>query len=647
MYRKFWFLLILLAGLGMVVSCNAQPPQPAVQTVVVRETVVVQGTPQVVEKQVTTVVEKQVTTVVEKQVTTAPEVKAPPGGAARNETLNIAVSGRIADPTNLNIYAPGVSRSGTGLHQVGYEYLFYYNLQTGEYIPWLAESYKYNDDFTALTVKLRDGVTWNDGKPFTADDIVFTYDLLRENPGMVWAEEANKRVASVEKIDDLTVQFNLKEPSPRLHQNREAFPAVGIWGGITILPKHVWEGQDPLKFKNSQPVSTSAYTLKNASETAMTWERRDDWWGTKVFGVTPAPKIVNFIYAGPETNTALALAANELDTPNISILSLGSFLEVAKRNPKVTAWYPDKPYAWLDPCPRALMVQNAKAPWDKKEARWALSYLIDRQAIVDLAYEGTTVSTWGIWPYYDGLNPYFDAISDLREKYPTESYDPAKAEELLTSIGYKKGSDGAWTSADGKQLAVTYVVNADSTEEMKVAQVLADQLDAEGIKVELQPLSGGVLEDTTLRGNYDVKLHSLCPGYIYDNLELFHSKFYTPLGEKAPWFERNSFRYRNEAFDKIVDQMGQIPPENEKELTPLFHQAMEIWFDDLPVIPVVQAPALVPFNETYWVGWPNAKNPWNMPVSWWATFDLVITGYPSPETGKWVGGIKPAGMGGQ
>src|SRR3712207_714818 len=94
----------------------------------------------------------------------------------REETLKIAINGRIEDPTNFNMTSwTGADRALTGLHQVLYEYFFYENLQTGEYIPWLAESYEYNADFTSLTVKLRDGVTWNDGKPFTADDVVFTY----------------------------------------------------------------------------------------------------------------------------------------------------------------------------------------------------------------------------------------------------------------------------------------------------------------------------------------------------------------------------------------------------------------------------------------------------------------------------------------
>jgi peptide/nickel transport system substrate-binding protein len=550
---------------------------------------------------------------------------------ARGETLKIAIDSRIEDPNNFNITNWAVNR-GIGLHQVAYEYFFYENLQTGEYIPWLAESLEYNDDFTALTVQLRDGVTWNDGEPFTADDVVFTYDLMRENPAMAWAEEANLRVESVEAIDDLTVQFNLAEANQRFHRNREAFPAVGIWGGITILPQHIWEGQDPLAFTNNPPVSTGPYSLQSASDTAVIWERRDDWWGTEAFGVTPPPATIEFLYLGAETNVALALVNNELDTPNIGILTPGSFQEVARRNENIRAWFDEAPYAWSDPCPRVLMVQNAVAPLDQADVRWAISNLIDRQMIVDLAYEGTTIPAWGIWPEYDGNQPYFEAIGDLREEYPSGAYDPAAAEQLLEEAGVNPAD-----------VTLRYLVNADSTEEMRVSTVLADQLIAAGFQVELQPLSGGVLNDTILRGDYDIKLHSFCPGYIVENLELFHSKFYVELGELAPWYERNSFRYQNPEFDAIVDEMLAADPEDTETLTGLYHDAMEIWLADLPGIPIVQAPALVPFNSTYWEGWPTAEDPWNMPVSWWATFNLVINGYPSPETGEWVGGIRPAG----
>jgi len=565
-------------------------------------------------------------------LTAIPAAAAPAGQAEdRASSLRIAINGRIADPTNLNIYAPSVSRSNTGLHQVAYEYLFYNNLQTGELIPWLAESMQYNDAFTALTVNLRQGVTWNDGRPFTADDVVFTYQLLRANPGMLWAEEANKRVASVTKVDDFTAQFNLTEANPRYHLNREAFPAVGIWGGITILPRHVWQGQDPLTFKNSPPVSTGAYRLKEATPNAIVWERRPDYWGTQVFGVTPAPQTVSFTYLGTETNVALALRQNELDSPNIGILSLGSFLTVAQANPNVSAWSADAPYAWLDPCPRAMMVQNATPPLDNPNVRWALSYAIDRNAVAALAYDGATVPSWGIWPFYDGNTVFFDAIGDLRGQYPSDAYDPERAVSMLSAAGVNPAD-----------VTLRFHVNGDSNEDMKVTQVIADQLRSIGFQVDIRPLSGAAEPDTRRRGDWDLAMQAFCPGYIAENLELFHSKFYVPLGEPAPWYERNSFRYSNTELDAIVDQMFQLQPTDIAGMQALYHDAMAIWLRDLPVVPITQAPALVPFNTTYWTGWPTANNAWNMPVSWWATFNLVLNGYPNAQ-GGWVPGIRRAG----
>lgn len=567
---------------------------------------------------------------------------AAPADGARAQTLNVAVSRPFADPTNYNIYAPGFDRSRTGMGAMVHEYLFYLNLETGDYIPWLAESYAYNEDYTAITVKLRDGIKWSDGEAFTADDIVFTYTMLRDNPGLTWANEANKAVASVEKIDDLTAQFNLTAPNPRLHLVREAFPAVPVWSGITIQPEHIWSGvADPVSFKNDPPIGTGPYVLENATESAFTYTRRDDWWGTEVFGVTPAPTTVNFMHVGPETSVALSLAADEIDTPAIGILSPGAFTSVKERNSNVQGWTDEAPYAWYDPCPRALMFQHEHEPWGNADLRKAVSNLIDRDQIVNLAYEGATATAETIWPQYSGLQPYFDAISDLISNV---AYDTAKAEELFTAAGYAKDSEGFW-SKDGQRLTPVLMANSDSAENMKVAQVVADQLTAGGLAVELQPLAGSVQSTALLEGNWDLYApQAFCPGTIYEDLELFHSKFYMPTGELAPWYERNSFRYQNPEYDAIVDEMLTALGENADEATliDIYRRAMEIWYADLPVTPLTQAPALVPFNTTYWQGWPDAENPWMMPVNWWATMNLLLTGYPGAD-GEWVPGIHQAG----
>src|SRR5512142_143006 len=334
------FVIALLLVAVLAAACAQPTPMTIKETV----PVTVQETVQVPVKETVVVQGETVEKTVIVQVTAAP----PPKDQARAEQLNIAISGPVADPTNLNIYSPAVSRSGTGLHQLIYEYFFYYNLQTGEFVPWLATDYKYNADFTALTVNLRKDVTWSDGKPFTSADVVFTYDLLRNNKGMTWSAESSQWVKSVDAPDDYTVVFNLTSANPRFHLIREAFPAVGIWCGITILPKHVWEGQDPLKFKSSDPIGTGAYKLSKATQNAMTYQRRHDWWGLKAFGVTPGPKYINFEYIGKSTSVALALANSEIDSPFIGILTLSDYLAVKGRNPNLQAWYPDKPYAWLD-----------------------------------------------------------------------------------------------------------------------------------------------------------------------------------------------------------------------------------------------------------------------------------------------------------
>ena len=106
--------------------------------------------------------------------------------------------------------------------------------------------------------------------------------------------------------------------------------------------------------------------------------------------------------------------------------------------------------------------------------------------------------------------------------------------------------------------------------------------------------------------------------------------------------EKGVKRQKLTTADDIVDQMMATPPDDQEAMIALFQQAMRIWLPDLPVIPIVQAPALVPFNSTYWSNWPTAENAWNMPVSWWANFDLVLGGLPNAETGQWEGGVQPA-----
>jgi peptide/nickel transport system substrate-binding protein len=570
------------------------------------------------------------------------EAQPPP----REQTLYIT-RGRVVNPTLLNLYAPGApSRSHTCMHQFVWEYLFYMNFETGEYIPWLAERYEYSPDYKSITIYLRKGVKWSDGVPFTADDVVFTYNmLLQYAPRLAHSAAVAERVASVEKIDDYTVRINLKYPDPRFHLNRDVFPAALVWGGLTIVPKHIWEKVNPLNFTNYPPVATGPYRIVSSTETATLLERRDDWWATEVFGIRPAPKYIVCQYYGPEESLAAALAANDVDAIFIGFLTFGTFKSVQEKNPYATAWSKAPPYTWIDPCPRVLMVNNQRYPWSLPEVRHALSYLLDRELIVKLVYEGTTYPSIYIWPDYATMRPYMAAVRDLAEKYGVGKYDPAKAEEIFRGLGFRKGPDGIWVTPNGTRVQAVYIYHtaSDPVEQRKAMEVITQMLRSFGIDVIARGLEGPAFTSTMNSGNWDLRYGYMCPGDSdpFFNLYISHSRFAAPPGQPVSNWEYNGWRYINPEYDKIVEELRNTSPADREKAISLVRQAMEIFYRDLPVIPVVQAPALVPFSTYYWTGWPTKENNWMTPTPWWAHFSRVVTGYLSPKTGEWVGGIKP------
>jgi peptide/nickel transport system substrate-binding protein len=287
-----------------------------------------------------------------------------------------------------------------------WEPLFILNYETGEIQPWLGLSFTPNEAQDVWTLKIRDGVKWSDGVPYTADDVVFTFQLLLDDKTVTLNEAANTQqwVKSVEKVDDLTVQFNLKAPNPRFQLD---YFSVRIWGNNNILPKHVFEGQDPFTFTNYDPakgwpIGTGPYKLVSASPTNFVWDRDDNWWGAATgFHALPEPKRLIFAITGSEENKALLMSDGQLDSA--MNITLGAFEAIQARNPNVIAWFDKLPYAWADPCPRELSFNTQAGIFSDPNLRKAVSLIIDRNQIIDVAYEGTTTASktlfCSIWRY--------------------------------------------------------------------------------------------------------------------------------------------------------------------------------------------------------------------------------------------------------
>lgn len=637
MSSKRWSLIPIIAILATIIAaCGGAPPQAAPTTApaAAEPTAAPTTAPAAAEPTAapTTAAEPTAAPTTAAAEPTAAPTTAPAASGGnlaevpRNQTVIFDIDGgRVTDPELWNPFVPG-NRRDHGFHQAMIEPLFILNYQDGKIEPWLGESMTANDKLDVWTLKLRDGIKWSDGEPMTADDVVFTINLLKSKAELSNGADMQKWVKDVKKVDNLTTEFTLTEPNPRFQLD---YFSVKIWGGVNIVPEHIWKDQDPLTFKNYDPakgwpVFTGPYKLVSVSPTEFTYDLRDDWWGVaaKFKDRLPNPKRLIWTWAGPEESRAALMADNKLDS--LMDITLGAYEALKAKNPNAIAWYSDLPYATLDPCSRTFGFNTTKAPWDDPEMRWAVNYLIDRDQIVQIAYEGTTVKSRHFFPAYAPLNRLVDLMDKegLYKKYPLETHDPAKAEEIFKAKGYTKGSDGYWAK-DGKQLSLKITTHEAFIEKQRIAQVLVEEFQAGGINATTNNEAGNVWTDNLLTGNFEAQMGWQTCGSINEpwaSMNTLNSSWLKPIGERA---SGNGWRWKNEEYSKLVDEIGTLPLGDPK-VDELFLQAMDIYMKDLPVIPITQAKKLIPLNTTYWKGWPTADDPWNSPWTWWQSTHVLI-----------------------
>ncbi|HEY7029779.1 MAG TPA: ABC transporter substrate-binding protein [Thermomicrobiales bacterium] len=529
---------------------------------------------------------------------------------------------QFTDVDNVNALGPsgsGLSRSG---YQLVYEPLWFYNMLNGEEKPWLAESYQYNADFTEVSVKLRQGVEWSDGTPFTSNDVQYSFHTVRDTDGLDHHTELKQWVKEVAMTDDLNLTFKLNAPNPRFFFEYCTFHAdIGQF----IVPKHIFEGQDPMTFKNFDlakgwPVATGPYKLVASSAEQKVWDLRTDWWAAKTgFAQLPAPERLIFLPGYDEAKMAQMVIANEADaTLNISPATIPTLFA---QNPKIiTHSGHDLPYGYTDWWPSGLGFNCEVEPWNDPEIRWAMSYAIDRDQLVQFGYRGAGEPTVLPYPYYAPLKTYVDAAKDLLTQYPTNLYDPSKTEEILTRKGYAKGGDGFWAK-DGQKLSMvitTFSVFAD------LAPFVTQQLQNAGIDASFQMPTTFFNDLSTGQDPAYIWGHGGSVRDPFKTMELYHQKFYQPTGTATYPF----YRWRNDEYDAIVDEMGVTDPDDPKTME-LFLKGTEIWLKELPDPPLLQFYHRIPMNTTYWTNWPTADNPYINGSFWHRTVLLIVLGLKS------------------
>jgi len=539
----------------------------------------------------------------------------------RSDTLIFEnIEGRVPVPDNMNPYLIG-SNLDWGMWQATQESLFYLNLETGELEPWLAESGNYSGDFKTVTIKLRDGVKWGDGVAFTAEDVAFTINMLKANAGLQYSSDFNKWVDATEVVDPLTVIFHLKEPNPRFLVD---YFGVRIWRTALIAPRHVWQGKDPKTFTNFDlekgwPLGTGPYKLVRSTETETVFDRRESWWAAETgFHTMPQPRRVIWTGIGTEDARAAMAVNNQLDAA--WVMSLSTYKIAKERNANVIAWTEDLPFAYLDACPRHIGINTKLAPFDKKEIRQALKNAVDRQQIIDIAYEGMTEPSYTTMPLYAPLKAFLERHGDVIEGMKSKQEEIAP---LMIQAGLTQDADGFWIDARGTRVRGDIIVRSGETLELKTASVVAAQLRRAGFDVSARPMESAIFYSDISTGSAPLWIGSACGSVSdpYASFEYFTSARSAPIGQAAP--TDTTTRFENATFDAAVATMSVLPFED-----PAFEQAareaLSILVEEMPVVPLVQARLLTPFVQTYWTNWPTAQNNYIHPGHWWVTGNRLI-----------------------
>jgi peptide/nickel transport system substrate-binding protein len=532
---------------------------------------------------------------------------------------------QVPSPGNMSPYSGVLLHQRNSLHYTVNEFLFYTDYNANRIIPWQGESWSYNPAFTELTLKLRDGVTWSDGQPFTADDVVFTIDMLKSvAPDVVMSAAIKDTVAKAEALDKLTVKITLTRPAPRWAQD---ILASGQAARFVVVPKHIWQGQDPRTFTffdlaKGWPVGTGPYRLVKADSNELIFDRRDHWWAvdTHLVSALPAPERVIYKPAPFEAMPQL-FANNDIDIGRA--LLVGTFEALRARNPALVSWNTSGPvWGAPDGCTFAVAFNTQKTPFDNATVRTAIDAAVDRDQIVELAFEGSVRKAVLPFASYGGVKVYTDKVQDLIDASGVDKRDPKRVEALLTGLKFSKNSDGKWQKPDGSAWPITVV----TLQGDPVGPVLAQQLKSVGFDTLIQPLQDGPFYNALDAGNFELAIRTHC-GSAYDpwqTLQNYHSRYAAAPGQKQT-NPRSPGRYKNPEMDAVLNQMeAKQPSPSDPQYMALVRQAVTLYLHEMPELTLAEELHVVTFNTTYWTGFPSAADPYINPFIPWEGFNLVL-----------------------
>lgn len=357
---------------------------------------------------------------------------------------------------------------------------------TGEFIPYLAESYSLSEDGLLWEIKFKEGLLWHDGTPFTAQDYVWTMERVLASPSPATGAMTDG-MASAEAVDDRTV---------RIHMNH---PNSGMLFGLTSaymqpMPKAYIERVGDEEYGRN-PIGMGPYRLTEwRTGDRLILERNPDFnWGPAYAHQGPA--YIEFVEIRfiPEYSTRLAgLESGEIDATALMNKDVGRIEGLGNFDIIPIDFQGAGPY---------LLFNVSAPPFDDIRIRKAFNLAVNREELIKAAAQGYGEPLWGLitpatYGHWDG------------DKEIGYGYDLEAAKALMAEAGYQLNSDGL-LEKDGQPFELVFKVTPSVRgDSIKIAEVLSEQFKALGVKLEIERLEYGVLQEAVASGDYTLSISS-------------------------------------------------------------------------------------------------------------------------------------------
>ena len=484
-----------------------------------------------------------------------------------------------------------------------YEELVFVNgLKSGATTNWLASAYKWSNNNKTLAFTIRSGVKWSDGQPFSAADVLYTFQLIKKYPAL----DLNASWSVLRSVTQQgnKVVFNFKTSAvPYFYYIASQTP---------IVAKHIWSSiKNPVTYKDTKPVGTGPYTMSSCSPQVTKYSKNPSYWQKGL------PKIDTVYYP--------AFTSND---PANQQLASGEAQWGSQFIPNINRYYvsksPDNHY-WFPPLVNVSIFINLKNPILSNVAvRKAMAYAIDRKRVSQIGeygYEPPSNQTGIVTPTFSSwLDPKLAG---------TVTYNPAKAKSILDQAGYKM-SGGVYHTPDGKPLSFRIINIGGYSDWVASVQVIQQQLKAVGIQITPENLSSTTYDANLYAGKYELAYsgnETGGPAPYYELRQLLYSKNSAPIGKNAT---TNWERYENPAVDKLIDRYGGTTS------SALQHQIVKkleaVMVNEVPVIPVTEGVDWYQYNTKSLSGWVTQQNPYAKPAA-----------YEHPDWGVMLLHLKPKG----